>query len=257
MVCTNCTILSDHTVAGARTLNNHMSNKSFATIKNTVLPARPVQLNTCLQCASAFDGDNCQNCIGGAYNVSTSCPCLYTNETYESSTAKCVGTISVTSLIISSDTTAYAVECNNRSIYVIGIDTSFDKVTDFGIFKDDLCGLHNIKISGTLKISTTADGCTISGLVSIASGSINNITSSLVITHTGHYLNRCSHIASNVVATTETEFVSISNVTLTGSMSVTGTSDFSNVANQRNIGGIIARAYQCKVNISGIAINGY
>ena len=40
-------------------------------------------------------------------------------------------------------------------------------------------------------------------------------------------------------------------------MNVTGSGDFNDVPGQRNIGGIIARAYLCTLNISGIAINGY
>ena len=108
-----------------------------------------------------------------------------------------------------------------------------------------------------LKVSTTVVGSTISGLVSILSGNINNITSSLVITHTGSYLDRCSHIASNTITTTGEGFLLISNITLTGSISVESQTDVNNVNNQPNIGGIIARANLCKVNISGIAINGY
>ena len=152
---------------------------------------------------------------------------------------------------------SYAVVCSSRTAYEINIDTVFNSAVDFGIFKDDSCGMHNIKISGVLKVHTTAEGCMISGLVSRLSGKINNITSSLIITHTGSYLNRCSHIASNTIATTGEDFLLISNITLTGSMSVTGSGDLNDISLQRNIGGIIARAYSCKVNISGVAINGY
>ena len=107
----------------------------------------------------------------------------------------------VTGVTTSSDGNAHAVECASNTAYEINVDTTFNSITGFGIFKDNLCGMRNIKTSGVLKLHTTVDGCTISGLVSSVSGNINNITSSLVITHTGKFLNRCSHIASNVVVT--------------------------------------------------------
>ena len=137
------------------------------------------------------------------------------------------------------------------------IDAVFSSAINFGIFKDDLCGINNIKISGILKVHTTIGGSTISGLVSSATIGANNITSSLQIIHTGFYLDRCSHIASNTMTDGKDKVISITNITLSGSISVTGTSDYNYRDGFRNIGGIIARASGCVVNISGVALNGY
>ena len=105
---------------------------------------------------------------------------------------------------------------------------------------------------------TSVGGSFISGLVSKATNFINNITSSLFIVHTGSYLDRCSHIASNAIGDESGKTIQISNITLTGSMSITGTSDIgNNYLSMRNFGGIIARATLCDIRLTGIAINGY
>ena len=107
----------------------------------------------------------------------------------------------VTGVTTNSDGSAHAQECTSNTAFQINIDTVFNSIINFGIFKDGLCGMHNIKVSGVLKVHTSVGGSTISGLVSSISGNTNNITSSLIIAHTGSYLDRCSHIASNVFAT--------------------------------------------------------
>ena len=141
---------------------------------------------------------------------------------------------------------------------MIKIDTVFNSVVDFGIFKDDLCGMNNVKISGVLKVHTAIGGSMISGLVSEATNLINNITSSLAITHTGSYLSRCSHIASNAMSSEARKSIQISYITLMGSMSVTGAEDINpDYETMRNIGGIVARATSCDISLTGIALNGY
>ena len=67
-VCTRCTILSNHTVVGAYTLNDQMIRENFATNKKNMIPTMPVQYeNACDQCSSASDGDHCQNCRGDTF----------------------------------------------------------------------------------------------------------------------------------------------------------------------------------------------
>ena len=100
-----------------------------------------------------------------------------------------------------------------------------------------------------IHFSGSAYGQRISGLIPTLNGIIVNITSSLIIKHSGECADRISMIAADTLSGDKKMQLQIINVTLDGYISAYGGKNSGEEPNYMNIGAIIARASGCSVKI--------